>query len=110
MEGHSAEPIRTALRDRCKPHFTIRVQFVMGQNARRMGHANRDAEDVDQRKRGFAGNIESDQEIHQACQLHATCEKSIGRGTVPFPQRRCIEHLKYIDTDKELIKEFLREN
>ena len=46
-----------------------------------MGHANRDAEDVDQRKRGFAGNRESDQEIHQACQLHATCETSIGRGT-----------------------------
>ena len=25
--------------------------------------------------------IESDQEIHQACQLHATCETSVGRGT-----------------------------
>ena len=92
MEGHNAEPIRTALREPLQTAFVFTIRGAynsLGQNARRMGHANRDAEDVDQGKRGFAGNIESDQEIHQACQLHATCEKSIGRGTVPFPQRRC---------------------
>ena len=43
-----------------------------------MGHANRDAEDVDQGKRGFAGNIESDQEIHQACQEVQAQWKIIG--------------------------------
>ena len=77
-----------------------------------MGHAHRNAQHVDQGGSGITRDRSSDKEVHHEFIRRINFTQHVKRQLEQVHHRfrkDDSEHLKYIKTDKDLIKEFLRE-